>query len=764
MDDSKTTKDFISKNNLLKISRITQSCEINDVDSLISKLDSSRGVMLTSRYEYPGRYTRYDIGFVNPPLVVEVRANNISVESLNDRGEVLLKVFYQILKDCSILKIDTFDDKKISGEIVTSEKSFFEEDRSKAPHVLNVLRFLRDALEIEDSHIGFYGAFGYDLGLDFMGVVREKSRDDSRDLVLYFADEIFVTDHEKFTSTKYSYEFEDVKNSKSTLGIDRTGAIAEYKADTTFKASQEFTAEEYSDIVSTAKEYFARGDLFEVVPSYSFSEACDATPSTVFNTLLTVNPAPYGALMNLGEGEFTISASPEMFVRVEDNKVESCPIAGTIARGTQGVSDAEQIEKLLMSEKEDSELIMCTDVDRNDKSRACIPSSVEVIGRRQIEIYSRLIHTVDHVQGVLLDKFESIDAFLTHMWAVTVTGAPKMWACRFIEKYEKTSRRFYGGAMGALALDGSMNTGLMLRTIHLHDGVAHIRVGATLLFDSDPIEETKETILKASAMLDVVRFCNSKNIDQDNVVDVLSGDIAKGFVLKDKTGSGMNNSDGHQGQDLKSELQSEIDMLEEKRVLLIDCEDSFVHTLGSYFRIANADVKTIRIGLTIAELEQIIHEFNPSLICLSPGPGSPKEFGLNEIITKIRELKIPIFGVCLGLQALVEHFGGTLSQLETPMHGKKSKIEIIDKESIVFKNIKSPFEAGRYHSLYANKDTFPYDELKITAQTNDDQLVMGIEHVSEAIAAVQFHPESIMTFDKNVGFLVILEILKSIAL
>ena len=128
---------------------------------------------------------------------------------------------------------------------------------------------------------------------------------------------------------------------------------------------------------------------------------CPDPPSVVFQRLRRANPAPYGALINLGEGEFLVSASPEMYVRVEGRRIETCPICGTIARGRDALEDAERIRELLNSTKDESELTMCTDVDRNDKSRVCVPGSVKVIGRRQIEIYSRLIHTVDHVEGEL---------------------------------------------------------------------------------------------------------------------------------------------------------------------------------------------------------------------------------------------------------------------------------------------------------------------------------------------------------------------------
>jgi anthranilate synthase len=114
-----------------------------------------------------------------------------------------------------------------------------------------------------------------------------------------------------------------------------------------------------------------------------------------------------------------------MYVSVKDKRVETCPISGTIKRGRDAIEDARNIQTLLNSIKEESELTMCTDVDRNDKSRICEPGTVRVIGRRQIEMYSRLIHTVDHVEGVLRPEYDALDAFLSHMWVVTVTGAPK---------------------------------------------------------------------------------------------------------------------------------------------------------------------------------------------------------------------------------------------------------------------------------------------------------------------------------------------------
>src|SRR5262249_13870415 len=209
------------------------------------------------------------------------------------------------------------------------------------------------------------------------------------------------------------------------------------------------------------------------------------------------------------------------------------------------------------------ELTMCTDVDRNDKSRICVPGSVRVIGRRQIELYSRVIHTVDHVEGRLRPGFDALDAFLTHMWAVTVTGAPKAWAMQFIEDHEASPRGWYGGAVGVLGFDGSMNTGLTLRTAHIRGDVASVRPGATLLFDSDPAAEETETRLKARALLEVLA-----ETAEDGPAAANDNEPPRPEVTG-PPGAGM-------------------------RVLLVDHQDSFVHTLAGYFAEQGAEVTTLR--------------------------------------------------------------------------------------------------------------------------------------------------------------------------
>ena len=686
------------------------------VDALAAALDERLGVLLTSSFEYPGRYTRWDMGFCDPALSFTGRQRGFEVRACNERGEVLIPAVAAAFGDCDAVEALEADARAVAGTVRVSGEWFPEELRSKQPTLFSVVRALIDLFRSpEEPHLGLYGAFGYELAFQFDPIRLAMPRDETeRNLVLFLPDDILVVDHRRDAATRYRYEFE--VGGKRTDGLARTGSRTPYVAAGTVERACDHAPGEYAATVRDAIDAFRRGDLFEVVPGQVFFEPCPAPPSELYRRLKARNPAPYGALMHLGEQEYLVAASPEMYVRVEGRRIETCPISGTIARGKSAIGDARQIRALLNSEKEESELTMCTDVDRNDKSRVCEAESVRVIGRRQIEMYSRLIHTVDHVEGRLREGYDALDGFLAHTWAVTVTGAPKQHAIQFIEDHERSPRRWYGGAIGFLGFDGNMNTGLTLRTVRLKDGVAEVRAGATLLFGSEPDREEAETRLKASALLDAIRRGDSAPEPR-----VEAGE--------DRPGEG-------------------------RRVMMVDHEDSFVHTLAGYFRRTGAEVITYRSGFPRSR----IADERPDLVLLSPGPGRPEDFGVGETIGATLAAGIPLFGVCLGLQGIVEYYGGRLSVLPAPMHGKPSMVNV--RGGRMFDGLPRRFEGGRYHSLYADRDTFP-DTLDITAES-DDSIVMAVEHPELPVAAVQFHPESILTLHDDAGLAVVMNVMRGL--
>jgi anthranilate synthase len=679
------------------------------IDSLLEHLDTQRGALFASSFEYPGRYTCWDIGFYNPPLSVTCTQELIQLDALNERGEILINHLVSLLANHLHLELLAQTTLLCQLKVKPSKAYFSEEERSRQPSVFSLIRDLLAFFKSEEEpYLGLYGALGFDLIYQFEELEQHKTRElGQRDLVLYLPDEIYIVNHRKEQAFVRRYDFE--YQGKSTQALARQGAYVPYTFDKKPSQACDHGLGEYAQVVHKAKERFACGDLFEVVPSQTFYSHYIQKPSSLFKQMRRLNPSPYGFLINLGDEEYLVGASPEMYVRVQGKRVETCPISGTVKRGADAMEDARNIQTLLTSKKEESELTMCTDVDRNDKSRICEAGSVQVIGRRQIELYSRVIHTVDHVEGTLREGFDAVDAFLSHMWVVTVTGAPKLWALKFIEAHEKSPRKWYAGAVGWFGFNGDLNTGLVLRTVRIKQGVAEIRVGATLLYDSIPELEEQETRLKASAFIEM--------LEQRKPLS------SKNSITPPQTGTG-------------------------KKVLLIDHQDSFVHTLANYLRQTGAHVDTVRYD----KVEHFWHNTHYDLAVLSPGPGRPNDFKLPQTIEQLIKKKIPIFGVCLGLQGIVEYFGGVLDTLSYPMHGKQSLIQLLDSKGI-FHGLSDTFYAGRYHSLYARRNELP-DSLEVTA-LSDDGIVMAIAHKDLPVYAVQFHPETILSLENQSGLKII---------
>ena len=675
------------------------------LDDLIELLDRRRGVVLSSGTTVPGRYESFDLGFADPPLLLETTGPDFSLQALNARGEVLIGFLGERLREPCVV-ITENSPTRLKGHILRGDAPVDEDQRTRRASIMSLVRDLVAVLgSPADPLLGLFGAFAYDLVFQIEDLKQKRAREsDQRDIVLYVPDRLLAYDRATGRGVILSYEF--AWNGRSTSGLPRATPESIY-AKTPRQGFSDHAAGEYQGVVEKARAAFARGDLFEAVPGQLFGEPCERSPAEVFQRLCRINPSPYGALMNLGDGEFLVSASPEMFVRSDGRRVETCPISGTIARGVDAIGDAEQIRQLLNSEKDEFELNMCTDVDRNDKARVCVPGTIKVLARRQIETYSKLFHTVDHVEGMLRPGFDALDAFLTHAWAVTVTGAPKLWAMQFVEDHERSSRRWYAGAIGVVTFDGGINTGITIRTIRMKDGLAEVRVGATLLFDSDPVAEEKECQTKAAALFQALRGDPPKRLSA---------------FAPDASGSG-------------------------KRVLLIDHDDSFVHMLADYFRQVGATVSVVRY----VHAEQMLSRQSYDLLVLSPGPGRPEDFGIAKTIDAALGKKLPIFGVCLGVQAIGEYFGGQLGQLAQPAHGRPSRVQV--RGGTLMQNLPDEIVIGRYHSLYVEKDSMP-EVLHVTA-TTEDGVAMAIEHRTLPVGGVQFHPESLMSLGGDVGLRIV---------
>ena len=682
------------------------------LDKIYQYIDTHKGALFVSNYEVPDRYSRWDLGFVHPALELISRKREFGINALNPNGTKLLTLIEPVLKGHPHLEKFEFGRDRLSGSVKPMPDFFPEEERSRQPGFFSLIRSIFKIFESEDPYLGLYGAFGYDLVFQFENITPRHQRDPQQvDCHLYLPVELVVVDRQKEEAHKIQYHVETPEG--MTESWWNTGDSFE-----TVMGSEpgEFVSDhqpgEFEKKVQTIREGCREGDFFEVVLSQSFSTAFRDTPTSLFRRICDQNPSPYTFLINLGK-EQLVGASPEMYVRVTGQRLETSPISGTVPVGGDPMETADRIKSLISSEKEESELTMCTDVDRNDMARICEPGSVKLIGRRMLERYSRLIHTVDHVEGVLTPDRDAIDAILVHMWACTVTGSPKPVAMQTIENLENSPRRWYSGCVGFLWFNGYASTGMTLRTIHLEKGLATVRAGATLLYDSDPAAEERETRIKASAFLEATLGQKIKEKSQEP------------FPLSEGKG---------------------------KKVLFVDHHDSFVHTLASYVRQTGANVTTLRSGFP----HQMLDDQKPDLLFLSPGPGRPGEQGVPELVGAAVERGIPVFGVCLGHQGIAEHFGGRLNTFDTPYHGKPSRIK--HHGQTIFKELPNPFKAGRYHSLYVDRETLP-ECLEIIAET-EEGIIMALKHRELPVYSVQFHPESILTLTDQSGFRLIRQVIE----
>ena len=272
---------------------------------------------MSSCFEFPGRYTRWDLGFAAPPLAITCRGRDFEVVALEPRGQVLLEPIRAAIEPLpAVVSLDA-DGDRLCGQIHPPVEIVPEEQRSRQPSIFSLLRAVIELFgNDEDQHFGLYGAFGYDLAHQFEPVELKLERPaDQRDLVLFVPDEILVVDHMSDRAVRHRYDF--VTPAGDTRDMARAPQEDAYAPAPpgTNPADNDHEPGQYPAAVERAKDAFRRGDLFEVVLSQQFSEACADAPSAVFDRLRTLNPAPYCALMNLGAGEFLVAASPEMYVR-----------------------------------------------------------------------------------------------------------------------------------------------------------------------------------------------------------------------------------------------------------------------------------------------------------------------------------------------------------------------------------------------------------------------------------------------------------------
>jgi len=294
------------------------------------------------------------------------------------------------------------------------------------------------------------------------------------------------------------------KKLRTSLPVDINNESSP-KIDSLDRIESNFEKEHFLDAVQKIKDYILEGDVIQVVLAQRLKFNISKDPFAIYRALRSINPSPYMYYLKFGDLKI-VGSSPEILVRLEDEKIEVRPIAGTRKRGKSEEEDKALENDLLNDEKELAEHIMLVDLGRNDVGRVAKTNSVSVNEKFTIERYSHVMHIVSNVQGELKKGLDGYDVLAATFPAGTLSGAPKVRAMEIIEEMEPTRRGLYGGAVGYISFNGNMDTAIAIRTLLIKNNIAYLGVGAGIVADSVPENEFEETMNKGKALLKAIEL------------------------------------------------------------------------------------------------------------------------------------------------------------------------------------------------------------------------------------------------------------------
>jgi len=429
----------------------------------------------------------------------------------------------------SFMGSDPFLVMRSCGDEITLIKNGEEEKRQGNP--FDVLGGLLEKFRLEciNPKIPFIGGavgyLSYDLGR-FIEKLPSNALDDLQLPESYFGfyDAIIAFDHLENRAYVISTGFPETEDSKRQNRVE--SRLNELKNLVMFAppppditpASQEgkltlksnFSHENYLKAVATAHEYICAGDIFQVNLSQRMEVDLNTDPYELYKRLRRINPAPFASYFNF-DGVQIVGASPERYLKVKGDKVETRPIKGTKPRGKTPEADKASGESLLASKKDRAENIMIVDLERNDLGRVCRYGTVKVTELAILETYPTVFHLTSTVTGQLREDKNIIDLLKATFPGGSITGAPKVRAMEIIDELEPTRRNVYTGSLGYIGFNGDMDLDIVIRTIIIKDGKAWFQVGGAIVYDSEPESEYIETLDKGKAL--IIALTRSSNMD-----------------------------------------------------------------------------------------------------------------------------------------------------------------------------------------------------------------------------------------------------------
>jgi anthranilate synthase component 1 len=400
-----------------------------------------------------------------------------------------------------------------AGQTTESEKPFITTLRElmagfHSPFVPGLPRFTGGAV----------GYLGYDAAAWFEPVTLQGSTPDEDEAGFMLFDTVLAFDHVRHRiliiansritgddDLESLYQFARAKIEFVERELERPLSKAVRSNGQPIEMSSNVTRAEFEQMVRSAKEHIAAGDIYQVVLSQRFESAFSADSFTAYRALRHVNPSPYMYFIRLGARSI-VGSSPEMLVRAEGRHIETHPIAGTRPRGRTEDEDQRLADELKRNEKERAEHVMLVDLGRNDLGRVSTYGSVKVPTYMALERYSHVMHLVSIVEGKLSDQHDRLDALVACFPAGTVSGAPKVRAMEIISGLENRRRGVYAGAVGYLDFAGNLDFCITIRTVVIENGRAYVQAGAGIVADSNPAAEYDETRDKARAVIQALEL------------------------------------------------------------------------------------------------------------------------------------------------------------------------------------------------------------------------------------------------------------------
>ena len=483
---NRSFKDFKFRHRSKKNQIIFSSKKIKNDDEVINLIDNfliEKNSFIFESVEKGKIKGRYTIFGKNPDKIWEFNNNNSYL--IKNKKKIKLREKPEILIE-KIIEEFKFETPKKLPKICSLISGYFSYDSIR--YVENIPNKCKNDLNLPDVRL-----------------LRPRT------LIIYdnLKKEIFyiinIFSDEKISN--YQKKFNDIKSELFKLNIQssiKNLNLPEKKILKNIKVKSNTPKNKFLNMVNKAKKYIKLGDIFQVVLSQRFEAKLTKKPLDIYKKLRITNPSPFMFFFNFSDFQI-IGASPEILVRLRDNKITVRPIAGTRPRGKTKKEDIFFERDLLKDKKELSEHLMLLDLGRNDAGKVSKINSVKVTESFIIERYSHVMHIVSNVIGDYNNKFSKFKSLLAGFPAGTVSGAPKIRAMEIIDELETTKRKVYAGGIGYFSANGEFDTCIALRTAVAKKNKFYVQAGAGIVADSKPINEYEETVNKAKALINALR-------------------------------------------------------------------------------------------------------------------------------------------------------------------------------------------------------------------------------------------------------------------